>query len=92
MITYSIKNILNISYPLMLAMLIQVLVGMTDVAFLGRVGEIELGASALGGVIYIFVFMIEQSFAVGAQIIMARRNGEKNHEKIGHVFYQTINL
>lgn len=92
MITYSIKNILNISYPLMLAMLIQVLVGMTDVAFLGRVGEIELGASALGGVIYLFVFMIEQSFAVSAQIIMARRNGEKNHKKIGHVFYQTTNF
>lgn len=76
----------------MLGMLIQVLVGMTDTAFLGRVGEIELGASALGSVIYLFVYMIEQSFAVGAQIIMARRNGEKNYIKIGHVFYQTINF
>ena len=92
MITYSYKKILNISYPLMLGMLIQVLVGMTDTAFLGRVGEIELGASALGGVIFFFVFMLEQSFAVGAQIIMARRNGEKNHTKIGHVFYQTANF
>ena len=92
MITYNIKKILNISYPLMLAMLVQVLVGMTDVAFLGRVGEVELGASALGGVMYLFVFMLEQSFAVGSQIIMARRNGEKNHIKIGHVFYQTINF
>ena len=42
----------------MLGMLIQVLVGMTDTAFLGRVGEVELGASALGGVIFLFVFMI----------------------------------
>ena len=92
MITYDYKKILNISYPLMLGMLIQVLVGMTDTAFLGRVGEIELGASALGGVIYLFVFMIDQSFAVGSQIIMARRNGEKNYIKIGHVFYQTINF
>ncbi|MBR2922300.1 MAG: MATE family efflux transporter [Alphaproteobacteria bacterium] len=92
MITYNYKKILNISYPLMLGMLIQVLVGMTDTAFLGRVGEIELGASALGSVIYLFVYMIEQSFAVGAQIIMARRNGEKNYIKIGHVFYQTINF
>lgn len=92
MITYNYKKILNISYPLILGMLIQVLVGMTDTAFLGRVGEIELGASALGGVIFLFVFMVEQSFAVGAQIIMARRNGEKNYIKIGHVFYQTINF
>lgn len=92
MITYNYKKILSIAYPLMLGMLIQVLVGMTDTAFLGRVGEVELGASALGGVIFLFVFMIEQSFAVGAQIIMARRNGEKNHIKIGHVFYQTVNF
>ena len=92
MITYDYKKILKISYPLMLGMLIQVLVGMTDTAFLGRVGEIELGASALGGVIYLFVFMLIQSFIAGSQIIMARRNGEKNQKKIGYVFYQTVNF
>ncbi|MBR1948553.1 MAG: MATE family efflux transporter, partial [Alphaproteobacteria bacterium] len=43
-------------------------------------------------VIYFFVFMLAQSFAVGAQIIMARRNGEKNYIKIAHVFYQTANF
>ncbi len=90
--TYDYKKIFKISYPLILGMLVQVLVGMTDTVFLGRVGEVELASSALGGVIYLFVFMLSQSFAVGAQIIMARRNGEKNYIKIAHVFYQTNNF
>lgn len=72
--------------------MIQVLVGVTDTAFLGRVGEIELGASAIAGILYLLFYMIAQSFAVGAQIIMARRNGEQNYQKIAPVLYQVISF
>ena len=92
MITYDYKHILRLAAPLILGMVIQVLVGVTDTAFLGRVGEIELGASAIGSLIYLVVFMFSQSLGVGAQIIIARRNGEKRYSKIGHVFYQTLNI
>ena len=92
MITYDYKHILRLAAPLILGMIIQVLVGVTDTAFLGRVGEIELGASAIGSLIYLVVFMFSQSLGVGAQIIIARRNGEKRYSKIGHVFYQTLNI
>ena len=92
MITYKFKDIFNISSPLVLGMLIQVMVGVTDTAFLGRVGEVELGASALGGIFYFLIFMIAQSFCVGSQIIMARRNGEQNYDKIARIFYQTISF
>lgn len=92
MITYKFRDIFNISSPLALGMFIQVMVGVTDTAFLGRVGEIELGASAIGGIFYLLIFMIAQSFSVGAQIIMARRNGEQNYVKIAQVFYQTISF
>ena len=92
MITYNYKQILKISSPLILGMLIQVLVGITDTAFLGRVGEVELGASAIAGILYLLIFMISQSFAVGSQIIMARRNGEKNYHRIAQVLYQTLSF
>ena len=90
MITYPTKYILKISVPLILGMLIQVLVGVTDTAFLGRVGEVELGASAIAGIVYLLAFMVSQSFASGAQIIMARRNGEQHYSKIARVLYQTL--
>ena len=34
------------------------MIGMTDTAFLGRVGEVELGASAIAGVFYMVIFMV----------------------------------
>lgn len=64
------------------------MIGMTDTAFLGRVGEIELGAAAIAGVYYLAVFMLGFGFGAGAQILIARRNGEGHHKEIGDVFYQ----
>lgn len=85
---YNFKAIWKISYPILFGLIIQQLIGLTDTAFLGRVGDIELGASAIAGVFYIMIFMLGQGFSVGAQIIIARRNGEKNFERIGPIFYQ----
>ena len=38
-----------------ISLLMEQLIGMTDTAFLGRVGEVELGASAIAGVFYMAV-------------------------------------
>ena len=78
------------STPFFISTLMEQLIGMTDAAFLGRVGEIELGASALGGIFYIAVFMLGFGFSIGAQILMARRNGEGNYERIGTIFYHSL--
>ena len=61
-----------------------------DTAFLGRVGEIELGASAIAGVYYLAIFMLAFGFSIGAQILIARRNGEGNYKEIGPIFYQGV--
>ena len=46
---YTNRNIWNVSYPIFLSLLAQNVINVTDTAFLGRVGEVELGASAMGG-------------------------------------------
>ncbi|MGL5317742.1 MAG: MATE family efflux transporter [Bacteroidales bacterium] len=84
---YSNKEIFKISYPIFLGLIAQNIVNVTDTAFLGRVGEIELGASALAGVCYIALFMIAFGFSQGSQILIGRRNGEKRFEAIGEVFF-----
>ena len=88
--TYRKKDIWKIAYPIMISLLMEQLIGMTDTAFMGRVGEIELGASAIGAVFYMMIFMMGFGFSVGAQIIIARRNGEGNYRDIGNVFFQGI--
>lgn len=90
MLDYSYKNIWKITYPILISLVMQQLLGITDTAFLGRVGEIELGASALGGIYYLVVFMAGHGFSVGAEILMGRRNGEKNYGGIGRVFFHGV--
>ena len=85
---YNKKHILKVSYPIFLGLLAQNIINVTDTAFLGHVGEIELGASAIGGLYYILFFALAFGFSIGAQILMARRNGEKNYDKIGPILTQ----
>ena len=86
MSTPSTRTIWEIAWPIMLSLLAQNVVNVTDTAFLGRVGEIELGASAIGGLLYTTLFMVSFGFTTGVQILVARRNGEKNYLAIGRIF------
>lgn len=85
---YSNKHIVKISAPILLSLLAQNIIQVTDTAFLGRVGEVELGASALAGVIYIAIYTLGFGFSMGSQILIGRRNGEGNYTKIGDIVMQ----
>ena len=89
---YDYNKIWKISAPILAGLLIQQFIALIDVAFLGRVGEVELGASAIAGVFYLMMFMFGHGFSIGSQIIIARRNGEKHFSKIGEVFYQSFSF
>lgn len=80
------KNIFKITYPIFLTLIAQNVMNVTNTAFLGRVGEVELGASAIAGVFYIAIYMVGFGFSQGAQILIGRRNGEKNYTQIGPIF------
>ncbi|MGC9374374.1 MAG: MATE family efflux transporter [Bacteroidales bacterium] len=79
------KEIWKIAYPIILGSIVQNIISVTDTAFLGRVGEIELGAAAIGGVFYLTIIMLGFGFSIGSQIIVARRFGENNNKQIGVV-------
>lgn len=89
---YGYKNIWHIAFPILLGMLFQQLIGVTDVIFLGRLGEIELGASAIAGLYYITIYMLGVGFGVGVQIIIAKLNGERKFSRISAVFYNATGL
>lgn len=77
---YTYKQIWTISYPILISLIMEQLIGMTDTAFLGRVGEIELGASAIAGVYYL-AFHDGSGFSIGAQILIARRKEKEATKK-----------
>ena len=80
------KEIWSIALPIMLGNMAQTIINFTDTAFLGHLGVVALGASMLAGLFYFVFTTIAAGFAVGVQIIIARRFGEKNYGRIGVIF------
>lgn len=89
-VDYSYKQIWRVAYPILVSLLMEQMIVLTDTAFMGRVGEVELGAAAIAGVFYMVIFMAGHGFCVGAQILIARRNGERRYGEVGQVFYQGL--
>lgn len=87
---YSYHHIWKVAYPILISLIMEQLIGMTDTAFLGRVGEVELGASAIAGVYCMAIFVSGMGFGIGSQIIIARRNGEGNYKETGNIFYHGV--
>lgn len=85
---YTNKEIWRVTYPIFLGLLAQNVINVTDTAFLGRVGEVALGAAAMGGLLYICAYTIAFGFSVGSQILIARRNGEGNYRAVGPIMWQ----
>ena len=50
----------------------------------------QSGLDAASFIYYMVIFMMAFGFSIGAQIMMARRNGERQYNEIGPIFYQGI--
>jgi len=74
----------------MLSLAAQNVVNVTDTAFLGHLGEVELGGSAIGGLFYTTLYMVGFGFTIGVQILIARRHGEGNFPAIGRIFENSL--
>lgn len=88
----SYSDIWRIAWPIILSSLANTVINFTDVAFVSRLGEKELAASALGGVFYFLLIMIAVAIGIGSQILIARKAGEGNPEQIGNIFDHSLFL
>lgn len=82
----SYRNICRIAFPVLISLLVEQIIGITDTAFLGHVSEIELGASAIAGVCYLILFVVGSGFGVGLQVLIARLNGEMKQDQVKAIF------
>lgn len=87
---YTYKQIGLINFPVMMSILMEQLINITDAVFLGHVGEAELGASAIAGIYYLAVYMLGFGFSIGLQVMIARRNGEQDYKATGETFFQGL--
>jgi putative MATE family efflux protein len=86
----SYRNIWRIAYPIIVGSISQTVLNITDTIFVGHLGELELGAGALGTLFYLTIMMVITGFTIGNQIIMARRFGEERTTDIGRTFASSI--
>lgn len=82
----SYRNIFSIALPIMVGSFANNIINVVDTALLGRVGQVELGAGAIGGIFYFIMIMIGFGFNTGMQIIIARRVGEGKSDEVGKIF------
>ena len=85
-------DVWRISWPIMLSSLANTVITFTDTAFVGRIGETELAAAAIGGVFYFVLIMLGVAIGIGAQIMIARMAGENKSAEIGRIFDHSILL
>ena len=72
---YTYKQIWLINFPVMMSILMEQLINITDAVFLGHVGEID---------------MLGFGFSIGLQVMIARKNGEQDYQETGKIFFQGL--
>jgi putative MATE family efflux protein len=90
--TFSYKQILKISAPIMIGSAAQNVITLTDVFFLGRLGGdgSELAAIGIVGVFYLILTSVGYCFSKGGQILIARRVGEDKLDEVGRIVWSML--
>ncbi len=88
----SSRTVWAIALPVILAELSEHVVEVTDTAFLGRVGTIELAAVGLAAAMYEVVVFFTLGLSDGIQILTARRAGQGRARAIGDAFFHGASL
>lgn len=79
------RSVWPIVWPIIIGSAVQTLLSITDTAFVGRLGQVALGGTALGGLIYLVIIMFAFGFGVGTQVLVARRFGQGRLRQVGRV-------
>jgi MATE family multidrug resistance protein len=84
------RQVLQISAPISLALIIPQLSYMTNTAFLGRLGQFPLAVNGIVAIYYLVMYMASYGLNNGIQVLIARRAGELNYPGIGVFFNQGL--
>lgn len=79
---HGLKEILNLSYPVMLGMILQTLLGTCDLYFISKLGTGATAASSLGTSAAGVIFVMSALVASGVIPLVARSYGENNFDMI----------
>ncbi len=81
----ALKRVLVLSYPIVVANLSQIVLGLVDTAMISRVSTDALAAAAVASSVNVAASMLYAGWATAAQVIAARRFGEGRAPAVGQL-------
>lgn len=87
-----INKIFQLSWPVMVGMILQSLLGTVDMAFISSLGKKQAAAASLGNSAAGVIFVMSSLVSAGAIAIIARSYGEGNLEEVKKINSESIIL
>ena len=85
-------KILGIAWPAVCEMALYMLIGLADVAFVGRLGAVHLAAVSIGAEVFFGVVLTLTSLGIGATVLAAQYTGAKNRVQVDRLAAQVLIL
>jgi len=87
-----LKNVWNLSWPIVSSYFLQTLVSLVDIKMVGALGQENIAAIGLANSAIFVVLMVMMGMTVGSTALVARYAGEKSKEKVQLVIQNSFLL
>ncbi|GAA6173240.1 MATE family efflux transporter [Colwellia sp. KU-HH00111] len=83
------KSLLKLAYPILIAQLIQNLMGFVDIVMAGRISAVDMAAVAVANSIWLPLILTVYGLIMALAAIISQLDGAKNYLEISKQTYQT---
>ncbi len=83
------KSLLKLAYPILIAQLIQNLMGFADTVMAGRVSAIDMAAVAVAGSVWFPIILTISGIMMALAAIVSQYAGANSFDKVANATYQT---
>ena len=84
------KQIITIAGPAIVEMVMYMLIGVVDIAIVGRLGPEALAAVSLGAEIFFAIILLLEALAIGSTILVAQGKGANRQASIDQIIAHTM--
>ncbi|NLW45303.1 MAG: MATE family efflux transporter [Syntrophomonadaceae bacterium] len=83
-------KIVSTAWPAVLEMALYMLIGLADVAFVGRIGAVHLAAVSLGAEVFWGIILTLTNLGIGATVLTAQYTGARRFQEINRLAAQVL--
>ena len=83
------KSLIKLAYPILVAQLVQTLMGFVDTVMAGRVSSTDMAAVAVASSVWLPIILMICGLAIALTTIVSQYSGAKNYKEVANITYQT---